>query len=234
MQPTLQWGGHRLCLLPAKAAWLPERRMLLVADVHLGKALSFRRLGVPVPGGTTADTLARLGALLAATGARELVILGDFLHSAHAQAASVQAALQAWRHTHADVAMTLVRGNHDGHAGDPPAALGFTLRDEPWVLPCPELDLPAPERPVPDRPAPGLALCHHPAPVPGQQVLAGHLHPSVHLAGRGHQRMRLPCFHLSGDVGVLPAFGAFTGMQAIHRQAGDQVFAVADDGVHAV
>ena len=222
--PTVSWGGHRLALLPAKAAWLPERRMLLVADVHLGKALSFRRLGVPVPEGTTADALARLGELLASTGARELVFLGDFLHSAHAQAHALQAPVQAWRLAHAEVAMTLVRGNHDDRAGDPPAALGFTLKDEPWILP----------RPDTDAPGPGLALCHHPRAVAGQQVLAGHLHPCVHLAGRGRQRLRLPCFHFSAEVAVLPAFGGFTGMHGITRQAGDQVFVVGGEGVFAL
>ncbi len=36
----------------------------LVADAHIGKALRFRRLGVPVPHGTTGETLDRLSALI--------------------------------------------------------------------------------------------------------------------------------------------------------------------------
>ena len=59
-------------------------------------------------------------------------------------------------------------------------------------------------------------------------MLAGHLHPCVSLAGRGFDHLRLPCFWLGDDVGVLPAFGAFTGMQAIAPGATDRVFAVAD------
>jgi DNA ligase-associated metallophosphoesterase len=222
--PTVAWGGHRLCLLSAKAAWLPERHMLLVADVHLGKALSFRRLGVPVPGGTTGDALARLSELLTTTGAHELVILGDFLHSADAQAPALQAQVRSWRIDHAHVAMTLVRGNHDDRAGDPPAALEFVLRDEPWTLPPPS----------DQASVPGLALCHHPRAVAGHQVLAGHLHPCVVLAGRARQRLRLPCFHFGPEVAVLPAFGGFTGMHSITRQASDQVFAVGGDGVYAL
>ena len=49
----------------------------------------------------------------------------------------------------------------------------------------------------------------------GAYVLAGHLHPCVVLGGRAHQRLRLPCFHFGAQVGVLPAFGAFTGMHAL-------------------
>jgi metallophosphoesterase superfamily enzyme len=81
--------------------------------------------------------------------------------------------------------------------------------------------------------APGLALCHHPVARPGAYVLAGHSHPCVHV-GRGIDRLRLPCFHFGAAVGVLPAFGAFTGMHAIVREADDRVFAVADNGVHAL
>jgi metallophosphoesterase superfamily enzyme len=75
-------GGARLWLLAQRAAYLPEHQTLLVADAHVGKAQSFRRLGVPVPGGTTAETLDRLSAAVAATGARRVVFLGDLLHSA--------------------------------------------------------------------------------------------------------------------------------------------------------
>ena len=56
----IEAGGEALALLPEKAAWWPAQRALLVADAHVGKAQSFRRLGVPVPRGTTTETLAAL------------------------------------------------------------------------------------------------------------------------------------------------------------------------------
>ncbi|MFG5408224.1 hypothetical protein ABXN37_09015 [Piscinibacter sakaiensis] len=59
-------------------------------------------------------------------------------------------------------------------------------------------------------------------------MLAGHLHPCVHLSGRARDRLRLPCFHFAQGVGVLPAFGAFTGMHPVRRTPGDQVWAAAD------
>lgn len=214
MQPV--WhvapGGARLQLWPQKAAFEPGQGLLLVADAHLGKAVSFRQLGVPVPGGTTAEALARLDQLIAATAPREIVFLGDLLHSVRAQGSATLAAVAAWRDRHADLALTLVRGNHDRHAGDPPAALGVQvvdgpLRRGPW------------------------ALAHEPVQVPGCTVLAGHVHPGVVLGGRGRDRLRLPCFHFSAGLGVLPAFGPFTGLHVLPRTPGDRVYAVADDRV---
>ena len=47
-------------LHPSGAAFVPAQQALLVADAHFGKAVSFRRLGVPVPAGTTTETLRTL------------------------------------------------------------------------------------------------------------------------------------------------------------------------------
>jgi DNA ligase-associated metallophosphoesterase len=213
--PTLQVGGSTLQLLPFRAACILEHRTLLVADAHIGKALAFRRLGVPVPGGTTAAMLTRLSAALAASGARRLVFLGDLLHSARSRSPATWDAVEAWRAGHGDVDMTLVRGNHDSHAGDPPAAWRIGCCDGPLRID-------------------GLALSHHPEPVPGAYVLAGHVHPAVALQGRAGQRLRLPCFHFGPQVGVLPAFGAFTGMHVLPQRPGDRVYAIADDTVRAL
>ena len=84
-----------------------------------------------------------------------------------------------------------------------------------------------------DEPLPlgGFALCHHPRAVPGAYVLAGHWHPCVRVEGRALDRLRLPCFWFGEAVGVLPAFGEFTGMHPIRRTEGDRVYAVAEGQV---
>ena len=206
---TFAVGGQRLVLLPEKAAYLPDHRALLIADVHIGKAMSFRQLGVPVPHGTTAATLAAISALVGRLDAGRVIFLGDFLHSRRSHAPSTMASVTEWRERHADLELTLVRGNHDDRAGDPPAHLRIDAVDEPLAID-------------------GLRLCHHPRPAADGYVLGGHLHPCIHVGGRPFDRLRLPCFWFGARVGVLPAFGAFTGMHPIRPAAGDRVFAVAD------
>jgi DNA ligase-associated metallophosphoesterase len=212
---TVDVGGAPLVLRPDRLAYAPDFHALLVADAHFGKAVSFRRLGVPVPGGTTAGNLARLEAAVRETGARRIVFLGDLLHSVRAHARDTLAELRAWRARHAGLQLTLVRGNHDDHAGDPPADLGVQALDGPLPL--------GPWQ-----------LAHHPDPIDAGYVLAGHVHPCVHLAGRAGDRLRLPCFHFGDRVGMLPAFGDFTGMHALPREAGDRVYAICDDLVTRV
>ncbi len=218
-------GAGRLRLLPSGAAWCEATQSLLVADLHLGKAHSFRRQGVPVPAGTTAQSLAQLSADVQASGAKTIVFLGDFLHARHAQA--VMPAVAAWRKQHPHLALWLVRGNHDRHAGDPQFSEP-ELGDTPLGLSC--FDEPLLHGP--------WALCHHPQTVPGAYALAGHWHPCIALRGKGRDRLRLPCFWL-GDpalrpLGVLPAYGAFTGMHPIEQNPQDRVFAIAGDRVMSV
>lgn len=204
--------GERLQLLPERAVWWPGGGALFVADFHLGKAASFRRAGIAVPEATTDESLDRLGHALDRSGASTLVILGDFLHSRDGRAAETFARFRQWRRSRASLAITLVRGNHDDRAGDPPGE---------WGIEC-------------VNPGAGLgpfALVHEPAPVRGGYALGGHIHPAVRLTEAGRQSLRLPCFWFGARVGVLPAFGAFTGSAVVRPRRGDQVFVVAEGEV---
>ncbi len=207
-------GEQPLWLWPERAVFLPEQSALLVADAHLGKAQAFRQRGVPVPAGTTARNLALLDQLIAACAAQTVVFLGDLLHARPAANAPLWEQVRQWRTTHARVEMVLVRGNHDRHAGDPPAQWGIRAVGEPWRI------------------GP-WALCHHPQEVSGAYALCGHIHPGVRV-GRGADSLRLPCFHFGAHLGVLPAFGEFTGLHLVQPQSGDRLFAVAQDMVYAV
>jgi DNA ligase-associated metallophosphoesterase len=168
-----------------------------------------------VPGGTTQQNLARLDALIAEHAPERLVFLGDFLHAAQARTPQVLAALAAWRTTHAATAMTLVRGNHDSRAGDPPAELGIDVVDEPHLL------------------GP-FACCHHPQTHATHFVLAGHLHPVCRLHGPGRDSVRLPCFASDARQAVLPAFGEFTGGWLMDRAPGMRFYAVGGKTVWAL
>jgi DNA ligase-associated metallophosphoesterase len=211
----IELAGETIELLPERAVWWPAAGVLFVADLHLGKAASYRALGQPVPGGTTLENLARLERLIGRLAPREIVFLGDFLHAAQARTAGLLAAVAAWRERHATLACTLVRGNHDSRAGDPPAALRFEVFDEPH------------------RVGP-FAACHHPQRHPTQVVLAGHLHPACRLHGRGRDSLRMPCFVREGAQLILPAFGEFTGGWLLAPKPGRHFYGVVGNAVWTI
>lgn len=211
----IELENTELWLLADKAVYWPEQQALLIADIHFGKAAAYRRLGQPVPHGTTQANLQRLDALLARYHCEQLIFLGDFLHAPESQSPATLGQLHAWRASHPNLAITLIRGNHDRRAGDPPASLRLTLVPEPLLL------------------GP-FALQHEPDPHPTRHVLAGHLHPAFRLHGRGRQSLRLPCFCIGARVSLLPAFGSFTGMMEVDADPGRRLFVVGDDCVWPV
>lgn len=193
-------AGEQVALLAGRGLWWPGERTLFIADPHFGKAATFRLAGIPVPESTHEADLERLSLLLKGTGARRLVVLGDFFHAKPGCNETTHAALQQWRDRWAGLAIILVIGNHDRHAGLPAASLGIQTVEGPYWLPP-------------------FAACHEPQAVAGHFALAGHLHPACRVAS-----VTVPCFHLRAESMVLPAFGSFTGTSRVKPVAGDRLY----------
>jgi DNA ligase-associated metallophosphoesterase len=207
--------GETFALLAERAIYWPNQEMLLVADAHFGKAATFRARGVPVPESTTAENLFGLSQLVATWSPRRLIFLGDFAHAREANFPPTRDALMEWRARHAGLEMILVRGNHDGTDATLPAALEMRVVEEPLTVS-------------------GFALCHHPREQGEHYVLAGHLHPAFRLSGRANERARVACYWFGSRIGVLPAFGAFTGGAIVHPAQGDRVYLAGPERVHTV
>lgn len=203
-------AGETIELLPERALFWPRPGTLVVADLHWGKAATFRAAGIPIPAGSTRDDLARLDLALRRTHARRLVVLGDLFHArAGRVAAGTLAELRRWRGLHPELEMLLVRGNHDRHAGDPPEDLRIKCVNAPAFVPP-------------------FVFRHEPSSSAAGFTLAGHLHPGLVLCGPALQRERLPCFLLREHSAILPAFGSFTGLGMIEPGPRDRAFVVAD------
>jgi len=230
---TTEVRGETLWLLPQRAVYWPRAGALIVADVHFGKAATFRAGGIPVPGGTTAEMLRRLSAALDATAAGRLLILGDLLHARAGRAPHTLEQVAAWRATRPGLAISLIRGNHDTRAGDPPDDWGVECLDAP-VLESPFLWFhqppPVAQNSYPVLPGP-KAQDKNPVPLADYPV-AGHVHPAVALGGNG-RAITLPCFYFGRDYALLPAFGEFTGTAVVRPRPGEGVFVLAGDEIVA-
>jgi DNA ligase-associated metallophosphoesterase len=208
-------AGERVVLHAERALYWPRCATLFIADLHLGKAATFRAGGVPLPRGSTAADLARLTTLIARTGAARLVILGDFFHARAGRVDGLDAAFTAWRDAHAALEITLVRGNHDRHAGDPAPHWNVTCVADPHALP------------------PFIGV-HHPVAPRSGYALCGHIHPGVRIHGAGEQTARLACFVVGTRRAILPAFGRFTGLAPVELAEDDRIVAIAGSRLFAL
>jgi DNA ligase-associated metallophosphoesterase len=205
-----------IVLLRGRAALLPASQTLLVADLHLGKAATFRRAGIPVPEGSAQRDLERLERLVRSHGVRRLVVLGDLFHARSGCTPQVFAEFAAMRARMADTEVVLVLGNHDRTVGRLPDTLGLDAclhsLDEP-----------------------PFHLVHEPSTgiVAGRDLftVAGHLHPTVAIRSPSGDRLADRCFVAEPAVLVLPAFGSFTGGHRVAPTEEMRLWIARDDGV---
>lgn len=202
-------AGEPVSLWPDRA--LGWRDALFVADVHIGKSAVFRKAGLPMPPGELEHDLSRLSALVACSGARRLVVLGDFVHGMVGD--GVTQAVSEWR-KNLTTTWFVVRGNHDRHV---------PVWPNEWRVE---------EYPSGHREGP-FCFHHEPTSVRGAVVLAGHVHPTV-TVGRASDRLRFPAFVVQKDCVLLPAFTQFSGGPGFSRSANDRRFACTAEAVVAL
>lgn len=201
-----------LALLPQRAVWWGSAKTLFIADLHFGKEATFRAAGMPVPD-QTEQLLRRLSWLVEQYDPARLIVLGDLIHSRRGRCDQTFDLIAAWRRTVSDLAIELIRGNHDEASGDPPEDWQIVCRAEPFFF----------------QP---FALSHYPEAALDLPGLAGHLHPAVRLTGRGRDTLKLPCFLLRREVLILPAFSEFVDGASLKLLDGDRVFGICDNAVH--
>lgn len=206
----LHWQGTELTLLPQRCVWLAASRVLLVADLHLGKAESFQASGIPLPSDGDLGNLNQLLELTTALQPERVVVLGDLIHGRLGLTAELRAKIAALPEL-MGCALELVGGNHDQGSWLEGLQAGPSRRLE------------------------NLWLSHEPC-TPSEPALlnvAGHVHPVAVLGGAA-DRLRLPCFALNNAKRqlLLPAFGALTGGYVVSPE--HQRWVIADAQVLAL
>ena len=209
---SIRHGTDELQLLPEGAAFDAARGLLFVSDLHLGKTAVFRDSGIALPEGPDDRILARLAALILKTEPTSLVVLGDVFH---ARSPSTQQVVEKLAQLRSGLPWLVVPGNHD--------------RRVPWAewLPSAEIldegDLMGP-----------WCVRHFPPQESGSPTLCGHLHPGVAFGPSRQRKVKLPCFWQRRGTLILPAFGDFTGLKLIDREANDRVWVTIRDQVTEV
>lgn len=178
--------GAGLSALPTGALFWRDESLLVVSDLHLGKAARFAQQGgAMLPPYDARDTLQRLANDLQATHAKRVICLGDSFDSPELGLALPKedrlwiTSLQAGRD------WTWIEGNHDPG----PVDLGGGHLAELSVGP--------------------LVFRHIAEPHSSGEV-SGHYHPKASLSVRGRTLTR-PCFLVDSDRLILPAYGTYTG-----------------------
>ena len=199
--------GQTLCLSPEKAIFWKEKGILIIADLHMGKAGHFRKSGIPISDLVHNKDLLTLDKLLTKWQPKEVIFLGDLFHSDHNQGWEV---FKRWIKSKAPLNFTLVLGNHDVLDSKDYYISNLTVLESLELKP--------------------FSLTHVPEETKGYN-LAGHIHPAIKLSGKGRQSLRVPCYYFGEQNALLPAFGHFTGTALIKVTKQDAIYGIAEKQV---
>lgn len=184
-----------MALTPPALAWpalyWPERRALLIADLHLEKASWLAGGGQMLPPYDSAATMAGVEKLAETVMPQEIWCLGDSFHDAHGVSRLAANIVQRIRRLTGGTRWTWITGNHDAACDAEAAALlGGAVAGEAV--------------------ADGIVLRHEARRGESRPEISGHFHPKLRLSLRGRSVARR-CFVRGPSKIILPAFGALAG-----------------------
>lgn len=189
----LSFAGRNFLAHPEGALFWPDRKALLVADLHLEKASWFARLGQFLPPYDSLDTLRALDAVVQSTGATTLYCLGDSFHDRFGCDRLPEAARALLTDLTGRLDWVWITGNHDAGFID---HCGGRIIEELTVD--------------------GIALRHEAHRADPTPEMSGHFHPKLRLNLKGRHVSRR-CFVASETKLIFPAFGALTGGLDAHH-----------------
>ncbi len=192
-----------------RAVWLPEIEALVVADLHWGYVATHRAGGNLLPVWGDSEIEARLCGLLEDYRPREMIWVGDCLHSA----AGRVAAETFLKQSDGGVTVHVLAGNHDRRW---PLATRTPLARGRFYFHHGDLEA------VP--------------PPAGSLEIVGHHHPAVVWSDGAGSRLRLPGLVVSSQRLILPAFSPWAAGVPWNSQlrAGESLWALAPSRIFAV
>lgn len=210
-EKSISIGSQNLVINTFKSIYWPDQKMLILADLHVGKAAHFRKNGIPIPNTISQVDLQRLTYLFHFYEVEKVLIVGDIIHSkTNSEVEKFQLWKQQWPH----IQWILVKGNHDRLAQRDWEQLGLTnILDELNIQ--------------------DLLFIHEPPKILKENTfyISGHIHPGVLLWSLSRSKIRLPAFVLQEQQLILPAFSQFTGLDTESIVGAEKYYVITDQSI---
>jgi len=206
--------GQKLELRRERALYWHDQRTLALSDLHLGKAESYQREGIPIPADAGVQDLTRLSEVIHELEPETVLFVGDLIHARNSWSLSLKDELEGFFHVHHKRKFYLIIGNHERGS--------IAQFEKMPVEIVTELTI-------------GSFMFTHGHHQDDTKLFSveGHFHPMVTLR-EGPLRVRLPCFVLNKQRLILPSFGQWTGGAEIGNERSQRIFAVSRSSVFEV
>ena len=205
----ISFGNELLTLTNQRVIYWKAQEALILSDIHIGKTAHFRQHGIAIPDDVLTKDLDRLKTLLEHFNPKQLIVVGDLFHADYNQNFQV---FTEWLEQFKNLEKLLIRGNHDRFKTSFYEDLGFqTIKQYEHNA---------------------LVFVHDTVKIkPNHFYISGHTHPGVRIKMKARQYIKLPCFQVTKQQLILPAFSLFTGLNTRSNFEELKNYAFTDDAI---
>ncbi|MCJ7936135.1 MAG: ligase-associated DNA damage response endonuclease PdeM [Chryseobacterium sp.] len=194
-----------------RAVFWEKEKALILSDLHIGKTAHFRKNGIALANHIMKSDLERLSALIEFFQPEKFVVVGDLLHAGDNSDVDE---FCTWKSQYPDIQFYLIEGNHDRISEVLEKKLCFNHKAE-WL----EIT--------------GFIFIHDFNPSRSGFQITGHIHPGIVL-NSAVKNIRLPCFAVSSNQLLLPAFSEFTGLDTKNLPKKSKFFVFTEAAIYEV
>lgn len=194
-----------------RALYWKKEKALIFSDLHIGKTAHFRKNGIAIANHVMKNDLERLSVLLAYFEVEKFIVVGDLLHAGNNSDVDE---FCRWRNQYPDLKLYLVEGNHDRITKSLEAKLCLDIKTEILEIGS-------------------IVFIHDFDRKNPKFQITGHIHPGT-ILNSAVKRIRLPCFVLTPNQLLLPAFSEFTGLDTKNIPKNGKFFVFTDAEIHEI
>lgn len=209
VEQLLLINHQNFILTNQRAMYWSDQSALIISDLHLGKTAHFRKNGIALPASIIQQDLNRLTLLISHFKAQKLIIVGDFLHAGKNSEISL---FHEFKSQLLDLDIILIKGNHDRVSKKRIIDWGIYSVYDTYELG-------------------EILFSHEEVETTNKFVISGHLHPGVSLYN-SNMKMKFPCYIVTGQQLILPAFSKFTGLNTRNHPKNSKYYFFSDEGIY--
>ena len=172
-----------------RALFWKKEKALILSDLHIGKTAHFRKNGIALANQIMKNDLERLSILIEYFQPEKFIVVGDLLHAGDNSDVDE---FCNWRNQYPDLDFCLVEGNHDRISKKLEQKLCLDFKAEKYE-------------------SNDFVLVHDFDKTEFKFQINGHIHPGF-VINSVVKKIKLPCFVVSDNQLLLPAFSEFTGL----------------------
>lgn len=189
----INFSGHIFEPQLCGALYWRARKTLIVSDLHFEKGSSYAKFGSFVPPFDTSETLQKLQKTLDDLKPKTILFLGDIYHDGHSQFRMHKKDFDHFNQIINSYKIIWIEGNHDPDTAPKNVINHIEFEVEHIMF-------------------------RHIATSNPDFEMSGHYHPCIKFSHK-EQKIRRPCFVVTNNKIIMPAYGAYTGGLDIKNEA---------------